>query len=101
MFTPFNFNVSLTEPIQEDWEIRAALYAKNSDGVYTNTTQKGELTAKSSTEYAGTIGFNSFDQQMSQNKGSLSFMLKIEIVDKTGQVLNSVPLYFVLIDTRQ
>lgn len=101
VFTPFNFNVSLTEPIQEDWEIRAALYAKNADGVYTNTTQKGELTAKSSTEYAGTIGFNSFDQQMSQNKGSLSFMLKIEIVDKTGQVLNSVPLYFVLIDTRQ
>ena len=101
VFTPFNFNVSLTEPIQEDWEIRAALYAKNSDGVYTNTTQKGELTAKSSTEYAGTIGFNSFNQQMSQNKGSMSFMLKIEILDQTGQVLNSVPLYFVLIDTRQ
>ncbi len=101
MFTSFNFNISLREALPNGWSIRADLYAKNSNGGYTNTTQEGKLTMITATQYDGTVKFDSFEQQMAQNKGSLSLMIKIEILDQTGQVLNSVPLYFVLVDTRQ
>lgn len=33
--------------------------------------------------------------------GSVSFMIKVEIVDDAGKVLDFAPIYFVLIDTRQ
>ena len=101
IFTSFNFHVSLGAPLEEGWEIRAELYAQNPNNGYTNTTQKGELTKINDKQYDGMLKFDSFEKHMVQNKGSLSLMLKIEILDQTGQVLNSVPLYFVLIDTRQ
>ncbi len=100
IFTSLAFTVKVGEDMPDDGRVRAMLYAKNANGGYTSTTQEGKLTQAGSFYYRGEIGFESFAQEMKAT-GSLSLMLSIEILDKNDKVINSVPLYFILIDTRQ
>ena len=100
IFTSLAFTVQVGENIPDGGKVRAMLYAKNEKGGYTSTTQEGKLTQAGDFSYRGEIGFESFEQEMKAT-GSLSLMLSIEILDENEKVIHSVPLYFILIDTRQ
>ena len=83
-----------------NYTVRAVLYNKNEDGEYSSTTQTMYLDMVNGV-YDGSLDLSSLKDMMSQKIGSLSLMLKIEVVDGNGKTVNSVPLYFILVDTRQ
>ena len=93
----FTASVNLKE-MPQGYQVNAALYAKNANGGYTFTTYK--LSNLDMTKGKFTFDMSSFAGVMTE-PGSLSLMLRIEIVDSSGQVVNSLPLYFILLDTRQ
>ena len=97
--TALNFVVSV-EDLPQNYTVRALLYGKNENGGYTSTTQTMELEIVDN-KFDGSMDLSSFKEGMNQTIGSLSLMLKVEIVDSTGMVVESVPLYFILVDTRQ
>ena len=80
--------------------VRAVLYSKNANGGYTATTQKTVLEINDG-RFEATHDFEAFKAYMLQTAGSINLMMSIEVVDSTGKVLASAPLYFILIDTRQ
>lgn len=91
-----------------DYTVRAALYIKNNQtGVYTYTSVTTDDKASNHTitladgNYSGSLDLNALKDTMSTQVGSLSLMLRVEIVDSSGKVLDKVSLYFVLIDTRE
>ena len=83
-----------------NYTVRAVLYNKNDDGEYSSTTQTMYLEIVNGV-YDGTLDLSSLKDEMSQKIGSLSLMLNIEVVDGNGKTVNSVPLYFILVDSRQ
>ncbi len=96
--TPLRFNVQ-TLGLPANYTVRADLYSKNEDnGEYRHTTQTIEDIDVSDVL---TLELTSFEAGMEQKVGSLSLMLTFEIVDPNGKTLTSIPLYFVIIDTRQ
>ena len=97
--TPLNFAVSV-ENLPQNYTVRAVLYSRNANGGYISTTQTMNLTLVNNS-FDGTLDLASFEEEMNQAVGSLSLMLNIEIVDLNGTVVESVPLYFILVDTRQ
>ncbi len=97
--TPLYFAVSV-ENLPQNYTVRAMLYSKNANGGYTSTTQTMNLPLVDNS-FEGVIDLVSFKEEMSQAVGSLSLMVSIEIVDLNGAVVESVPLYFILVDARQ
>jgi len=96
--TALKFRVA-TSDLPANYTVRADLYSKNKDnGEYRHTTQTIEDIDVSDVL---TLELTSFEAGMEQKVGSLSLMLTFEIVDPNGKTLTSVPLYFVIIDTRQ
>ena len=88
--------------LTENHTVRGVLYSKNENGKYTSTTQTIEIEVNGSQgTFAGTLSLESFKDDMYQEIGSISLMLSVEIVDANGKVVDFVPLYFVLVDTRQ
>lgn len=94
-----DFTVSVRD-LPQNYTVRAVLYSKNANGGYTSTTQTMDLELADN-QFNGSLALDSFKEGMNQSIGSLSLMLNVEIVDSTGKIIDSVPLYFVLIDTRQ
>ena len=96
--TALSFKVD-TQELPDNYSVRADLYSKNEEsGEYRNTTQTIE---DIDTSVPVSLELGSFEAQMTQKVGSLSLMLKVEIVDPNGKSVSSVPLYFILVDTRQ
>jgi hypothetical protein len=96
--TALSFKVDTLE-LPDNYSVRADLYSKNQEnGEYRHTTQTIEEIDVGSLV---TLELGSFEAQMTQKVGSLSLMLRIEIVDPNGKSVSSIPLYFILVDTRQ
>lgn len=89
----------VVQDLPENYSVRGVLYSKNKTGGYTSTTQTIDITVTDGT-FATSLDLSSFKDDMSQTNGSLSLMLRVEIVDTNGKIVDFVPLYFVLIDTR-
>lgn len=86
--------------LPSNYTVRADIYTKNKDGTYSSTTQTKPVTV-SNHQFADELDLSTFENQMRDNVGSLSLMLRIEIVDPNGKPVYYVPMYFILIDTRQ
>ena len=98
--TALSFKVK-TQGLPDNYSVRADLYSKNQEnGEYRHTTQTIEEIAVGA-DVINTLELGSFEAQMTQKVGSLSLMLRIEIVDPNGKSVSSIPLYFILVDTRQ
>ena len=88
------------QSLPSNYTVKAVLYGKNTNGGYTSTTQTKELLILDN-QLDCSLGLDSFKEVMSQTVGSLSLMLRIEVLDANGKTVEFVPLYFVLIDDRQ
>ena len=88
------------QSLPSNYTVKAVLYGKNANGGYTSTTQTMTIPIVDN-QLDCSLDLNSFKEGMSQTVGSLSLMLRIEVLDTNGKVVEFVPLYFVLIDTRQ
>jgi hypothetical protein len=98
--TALKFRVA-TSDLPANYTVRADLYSKNQEnGEYRHTTQTIEE-IEVGADVINTLELGSFEAQMTQKVGSLSLMLRIEIVDPNGKSVSSIPLYFILVDTRQ
>lgn len=97
--TPLNYTVTVKN-LQTDYKVQATLYRKNEYGKYTDTTQKVDI-AIANNSYSGKLTLDSLASDMNNNTGSLSMMLEVKILDANEATVESVPLYFVIIDTRQ
>ena len=92
-----NFNVSISGgALPSGYKLKGSLYAKNSTGGYTSTTQRVDIVVGDNV-----LSLDAFKEGMEKEIGSLSLMINIELVDSNGKTVDSQPLYFVLIDTRQ
>jgi hypothetical protein len=99
--TALSFKVYTLEDLPANYTVRADLYSKNQEnGEYRHTTQTIEE-IEVGADVINTLELGSFEAQMTQKVGSLSLMLRIEIVDPNGKSVSSIPLYFILVDTRQ
>ena len=98
VISPLKFSVTAED--MGDYTLRASLYVKNEKGVYQFTTQTMDL-ALTDGAFEGTMSLDSLIPTMEQKIGSLSLMIRIEVVDTSGRVVDYVPLYVILIDTRQ
>lgn len=86
------------------YTVKATLYVKQIDGeevVYIDTTQSVSPEVDANGSFTASLDLSSFENVMINAVGSVSFMIKVEIVDDAGKVLDFAPIYFVLIDTRQ
>ena len=97
--SPLAFRGKVGE-LPSNYTIKASLYIQNKDGIYTSTTQTMLLTV-SNHEFGDELNLSTLENQMRDNTGSLSLMLRIEIVDPNGKPVYYVPLYFVLVDIRE
>ena len=88
------------QSLPSNYTVKAVLYGKNTNGGYTSTTQTMELSILGN-QLDCSLDLDSFKEVMSQTVGSLSLMLRIEVLDTNGKVVEFIPLYFVLIDDRQ
>ena len=82
------------------YTVRAALYQQDTEGNYFSTTQTVALTLNNN-QFRDVLNLNTMENQLRDNIGSLSLMLRIEIVDPNGKVVYYTPLYFILVDTGQ
>ena len=108
--TPLEFE-GVLKNVPNGCTVRALLYRKNEYGryAYTLTSLSGGDNGNNGSFYIeegtgkfeGVLQLTSFAEGMKIAEGSLSLRLDIEVVDPTGKVINSVPMYFILIDTRQ
>ncbi len=99
--TPLQYMVTV-KYLPEDYTVQATLYSKNADDKYSSTTKKDDkITVDENGSWSGTLSLDSVATNMQNSTGSLSMMLKVEILDTNGKAVESVPLYFVIIDTRQ
>lgn len=92
--------VVLVKDVPANNTVRAVLYSKNDKGEYLSTTQTMNVSIDGN-QFAGKMDLSSLKDVMNQRIGSLSLMLRVEIVDLNGKVVNYAPIYFVLVDARQ
>lgn len=84
-----------------NYQVKASLYGKTENGTYTSTSDTKQIELDEDGTFGARYSMESIAGTMTNKIGSLSLMLKIELIDPNGKTVDSVPLYFVLIDTRQ
>lgn len=96
--TSLGYSVS-TLGLPSGYSVKATLYGKNPDGKgYSATTQSSTLDVSKGTEF--TLELASLAEGMTTKLGSLSMMLRIEVLDSNGKVVTYYPLYFIVVDPR-
>ena len=96
--TSLGYSVS-TSVLPSGYSVKATLYGKNPDGKgYSATTQSSTLDFSEGTEF--TLELASLAEGMTTKLGSLSMMLRIEVLDSNGKVVTYYPLYFIVVDPR-
>lgn len=98
--TELKFKGSVSSELPENYKVQASLYSKNGNGEYTDTTVPATVKIDGES-LTGSCSFGSLGGDMKNMTGSLSMMLKFELIDPNGSTVDSMPLYFILIDERQ
>lgn len=98
--SPLEFTVEVRN-LPQNSTVRAVLHRKMDNQGYTATTQTLEDLKIVDNACECVLSFDSFKDEMHQQSNSLTLMLSVEIVDANGKVIDSVPLYFVLINARK
>ena len=84
----------------DNYTVRVVLYAKNEKNEFISTTQTMDIKLVNGA-FTGEMSLDSLKDRMSNNIGSLSLMLRVEIVDQNGRVTDYQLLYFILADSRE
>ena len=97
--SPVGFDVTVSD-MTDNYSVRVVLYAKNEKNEFVTTTQTMDIVLVNGM-YTGRLPLDSLKDKMSNTIGSLSLMLRFEIVDQNGRVTDYQSLYFILKDTRE
>jgi hypothetical protein len=97
--SPVGFDVTVSD-MTDNYSVRVVLYAKNEKNEFVTTTQTMNIVLVNGM-YTGRLPLDSLKDKMSNTIGSLSLMLRFEIVDQNGRVTDYQSLYFILKDTRE
>lgn len=97
--SPVGFTLAVSD-MTDNYSVRVVLYAKNEKNEFISTTQTMEIKLVNGA-FTGEMSLDSLKDRMSNNIGSLSLMLRVEIVDQNGRVTDYQLLYFILADSRE
>ena len=101
--SPTEFKVMLSD-LPKEYGVRVLLYAKRGIGgeyILAQTTDLSRYFVSDAGEITVQLEFNALVDRMSAEIGSISLMAQFEIVDQNEKTVTSVPVYFILKDSRQ